>query len=112
MRLNKSEINKTESVELTVKVTNTGKVAGDEVVQLYITDEFSSATRPVKELKDFQRVSLSPNETKEVKFTITPEKLSYYDAQMNYGVEAGDFTIRVGSSSRNSDLINTQLTVK
>lgn len=112
VRLNKSEINKTESVELTVKVTNVGKVAGDEVVQLYITDEFSSATRPVKELKDFQRVSLSPNETKEVKFTITPEKLSYYDAQMNYGVEAGDFTIRVGSSSRNSDLINTQLTVK
>ncbi len=111
-KLSKNEISKTESVELTVKVTNTGKVAGDEVVQLYVTDEFSSATRPVKELKDFQRISLQPNETKEVKFTITPEKLSYYDAQMKYGVEAGEFTIRVGSSSRNNDLINKQLTVK
>ncbi len=114
VKLSKNEINKTEPVELTVKVTNAGgEMAGDEVVQLYITDEFSSATRPVKELKDFQRISLQPGEIKEVKFTITPpEKLSYYDAQMKYGIETGEFTIRVGSSSRNNDLINTQLTVK
>lgn len=111
-KLSKDEIGKTESVEFTVNVSNTGTMAGDEVVQLYITDEYSSATRPVKELKDFRRISLQPDETKEVKFNITPDKLSYYDADMKYGVEPGEFTIRVGSSSRDSDLISARLIVK
>ena len=78
---------------------NTGRRAGDEVVQLYIRDLVSSVTRPVKELKDFRRVSLAPGESKTVTFTLTPDKLSFLDLNMQRVVEPGEFDIMVGTSS-------------
>ena len=69
--------------KVSVTVTNTGKRAGDEIVQLYIRDLVSSVTRPVMELKDFKRISLAPGESKTVEFVITPDKLSFLDLNMN-----------------------------
>ena len=110
-KLEKKSITARESVAVTVEVTNTGKVAGDEVVQLYIRDKVSSVTRPVKELKDFQRVSLKPGETKKVKLEITPEKLAFHDVNMKFRVEPGLFEIMTGSSSRDEDLQKAELEV-
>ena len=81
-------------------VTNIGKRAGTETVQLYIRDLVSSVTRPVKELKGFQKISLEPGETKTVELEITPESLAFYDINMKYVVEPGEFEIMVGTSSR------------
>ncbi len=95
-----------------VNVTNTGKRSGEEVVQLYIRDNYSSVTRPVKELKGYQRVGLEPGESKAVRFTISPDLLAFYDMDMDYVVEPGTFTIMTGSSSRKKDLQKTTLEVK
>ena len=92
-------------------VTNTGRHEGTEVVQLYIRDRVSSVTRPVKELKGFERVSLGPGQTKTVALNITPESLAFYDVNMNYVVEPGTFEIMVGTSSRNKDLQTVTLQV-
>ncbi len=110
-RLSNSNMNGNENITVSLEVTNSGKMAGEEIVQLYIRDKVSSVTRPVKELKGYQRVALNPGETKTVKFTLTPESLAFYDIKMNYVVEQGEFTIMTGSSSRNKDLQNTTLTV-
>lgn len=99
--IDKTEIGKTESVKVSVEVTNTGKVAGNEVVQLYIRDVVSSGVRPIKELKDFVRVSLNPDETKTVSFTITPDKLAFYNPDLQKVVEPGDFNVMVGPNSVN-----------
>ncbi|HEV8485793.1 MAG TPA: glycoside hydrolase family 3 N-terminal domain-containing protein [Blastocatellia bacterium] len=85
--------------DVSVTVTNTGKRAGDEIVQLYIRDLVSSVTRPVMELKDFKRITLAPGESKTVTMVITPEKLSFLDLNMNRVVEPGWFDIMVGTSS-------------
>jgi beta-glucosidase len=85
--------------QVTVTVTNTGRRAGEEVVQLYIRDLVSSVTRPVKELKDFGRVALSPGESRTVAFTITPDKLAFYNLNMERVVEPGRFDVMVGGSS-------------
>ncbi|HUJ51422.1 MAG TPA: fibronectin type III-like domain-contianing protein, partial [Bryobacteraceae bacterium] len=92
--------------------TNTGARAGSEVVQMYIRDRFSSVTRPVKELKGFRRVFLDPGETAPVNFAIGPEQLAFYDIRMERVVEAGEFEIMVGTSSRASDLQTVILTVR
>jgi beta-glucosidase len=84
---------------VSVTVTNTGKRAGDEIVQLYIHDLVSSVTRPIKELKDFRRVSLAPGESKKIDFVVTPDKLWFYNMQMKRVVEPGWFDIMVGPSS-------------
>lgn len=84
---------------VSVTVTNTGRIAGDEIVQLYIRDKVSSVTRPVKELKGFERITLAPGESKKVSFRITPDKLSFLDQSMNRVVEPGEFDIMVGASS-------------
>jgi beta-glucosidase len=84
---------------VTVEVTNVGPRAGDEVVQLYIRDKVSSVTRPVKELRGFERVALGPGETKTVSFTLGPEALSLLDEQMKRVVEPGRFDVMVGQSS-------------
>ncbi len=84
---------------VSVTVKNTGKVAGDEIVQMYIRDEVSSVTRPIKELKGFERVHLAPGESKTVSFDITPDKLWFYDLNMRRVVEPGMFSIMVGPSS-------------
>lgn len=88
-----------ESIKVDVKVTNIGKVAGDEIVQLYIRDVIGSVTRPIMELKDFRRIPLALGETKTVSFTITPDKLQFHDIDMKRVVEPGDFKIMVGTSS-------------
>ena len=85
--------------QVSVTVTNTGRRAGEEVVQLYVRDRVSSVTRPVKELKDFTRVALSPGESKTVSFIVTPDKLAFYDLNMKRTVEPGWFDIMVGTSS-------------
>jgi beta-glucosidase len=84
---------------VTVDVTNTGKRAGDEVVQLYIRDVVSSVTRPTKELRGFERVSLKPGEKKTVTFTLGPDALSLIDRRMQRNVEPGKFDVMVGTSS-------------
>ena len=110
--LSKNEIEKNESVQVSIPVTNIGPMAGTEIVQLYIRDQFSSVTRPVKELKDFTRVELAAGETKTVKMNITPDKLAFYDQEMNRIVESGRFKIMVGASSKDEDLKTVTLTVK
>ncbi|KAF0150812.1 MAG: glycoside hydrolase family 3 protein [Ignavibacteria bacterium] len=97
--LSKSSIKKDEALTVTVDVKNTGKLEGKEVVQLYIRDLVGSVTRPVKELKDFAKINLKPGESKRVTFTITPEKLKFYDLNMNYVVEPGDFKVFIGTNS-------------
>jgi beta-glucosidase len=110
-RLERSRISSDQSTSVSVNVSNTGTVTGDEIVQLYIRDNFSQVTRPVKELKGFKKIKLSPGESKRVSFTITPEMLSYYNLDMQYVVEPGKFTLMLGSSSRNSDLKKVYLEV-
>lgn len=99
LRLAKETIAKDEAVKVLVDVSNIGKMKGDEVVQMYIRDELSTLTRPVKELKDFARVTLEPGETKTVEIEILPEKLKFWDINMEYVVEPGEFTVMVGNSS-------------
>ena len=110
LKISKTVIKANESVNVTIDVKNTGPRAGDEIVQLYIRDLVSSVTRPVKELKDFKRITLSPGETKQVSFTVTPDKLKFYDINMKEIVEPGDFDIMVGPSSQQYSTI--KLTVK
>ena len=99
LKITKPKIKTDEETTVTVDVKNTGKVPGDEVAQMYIRDEVSSVTRPVRELKDFARVSIEPGETKTVTFKITPEKLAFYNREMKRVVEPGMFKIMVGGDS-------------
>jgi beta-glucosidase len=111
LRLDKSKIKKDGSAKLKVDITNKGKRAGDEIVQMYIRDKVSSVTRPVKELKGFRRVSLKPGETKTVTFEIKPDHLAFHNINMSYVVEPGEFEIMVGNSSRDEDLQKIVLNV-
>ena len=95
-----------------VTVKNAGTMYGEEIVQLYIRDRFSSVTRPVRELKDFARVSLAPGESKTVEFAVTPEKLSFLDINLRPVVEPGEFIVMVGSSSADEDLLKTSFYVR
>jgi beta-glucosidase len=110
-RLEKSKIKNDESTKLLVDVTNSGKLEGSEVVQLYIRDCFSTVTRPVKELKGFEKIRLAPGETKTVTLEILPKSLAYTDINMEFRVEPGDFEIMVGGSSSDEDLTRLTLTV-
>lgn len=110
LQLQPSEIPVNGKSEVSVDVTNTGKYKADEIVQLYIHDVVSLPTRPVKELKDFARISLNPGETKTVKFTITPDKLEALGLDMKCEVQPGDFEIMAGGNS--NDLLTTNLRVK
>lgn len=87
------------SIKVTVTVKNTGKYAGKEVVQLYIRDLVGSVTRPVKELKGFEKISLAPGESKQVSFNITIKDLEFYTRDMSFKAEAGDFKVFVGTNS-------------
>jgi len=111
-RLTKARIKPDGSTSLLVDVSNTGRREGTEVVQLYIRDLVSSVTRPVKELKGFRKVRLKPGESTIVSFDITPDRLSFYNVNMEYVVEPGDFEIMVGNSSRDADLQKVLLQVK
>ena len=85
--------------QVSLDVANTGKIFGGEVVQLYINDVVSTVTRPVKELKGFEKVMLEPGEKKRVEFILTPEQLSFLDQDLHWVVEPGLFSVMVGSSS-------------
>ncbi len=111
LKLDKTTATANDTIKVTVNLSNTGKTDGTEVVQLYIRDDYSSATRPVKELKDYQRIFLKKGESKQVTFTLPAGKLAFYDLNMNYVVEPGTFTIMVGSSSKDKDLLKTKLTI-
>ena len=111
LRLAKTKIKRTGATQALVAVTNTGARAGTEVVQMYVRDRVSSVTRPVKELKGFAKIFLAPGETKTVALEITSESLAFWDVNMQYVVEPGEFEIMIGNSSRAADLQTTVLTV-
>ncbi len=90
-----------DTLAVTVTVENTGKMAGKEVVQLYIRDDAASVVRPVKELKGFEKIALAPGERQTVTFAITEDMLKFYNQQMEFVAEAGTFTVMVGNSSDN-----------
>jgi beta-xylosidase len=99
LSLQPSKIGLKEHTKVRVNLTNVGRVAGEEVVQLYIRDQVSSVTRPVKELKGFQRLQLQPGETKQVEFRVGPEELAFWNKAMEWVVEPGMFDIMVGGNS-------------
>ena len=104
VRLSDEKIQTKQSSEVKFEITNTGNREGTEVVQMYIRDLVSSVTRPVKELKGFNKVHLKPGETRTVHITIEPEVLAFYNINMNDVVEPGEFEIMVGTSSADKDL--------
>jgi len=110
-RLAKKKISRDAATRVLVDVTNTGPREGTEVVQMYIRDLVSSVTRPLKELKGFRKVFLRPGETQTVALDITPDLLSFYNIDMKYIVEPGEFEIMVGNSSRDCDLQKVMLHV-
>ena len=111
LRLARKKIPQHGRTQALIEVTNTGKRTGTEVVQLYIRDTVSSVTRPVKELKAFQKITLAPGETRTVALDITPDSLAFWDVNMKYVVEPGEFEIMAGNSSRDADLSKITLTV-
>ena len=111
VRLTKPRIKRNGSTQMLVDVTNTGRRQGTEVVQMYVRDRISSVTRPVKELRGFKRLSLEPGQKQTVALDLTPESLAFYDVNLKYVVEPGEFDILVGNSSRDRDLHKVTLTV-
>ena len=100
IKLSKIQLKGDETLTASVTVTNTGKVAGEEVVQLYIQDPVASISRPVKELKNFNKVLIQPGEKKEVSMEITTKDLMFYNSELKYDWEPGDFIIYIGTNSR------------
>ena len=111
VRLERSSIARHESTRVTATVTNTGHRRGSEVVQMYVRDRVSSVTRPVKELKGFEKVVLDAGTSVTVSIGITPESLAFYDIDMQRVVEPGEFEIMIGASSRIEDLTTVILGV-
>jgi beta-glucosidase len=111
-RLSSDEMESHGSITATISVTNTGNYDADEIVQLYLHDEVCSISRPVKELKGFQRIHLSKGESKNVTFTITPAMLKFYNADLSYVTEPGLFEVMVGPNSSTRDLHIKSFTLK
>ena len=111
VRLEKKVIRTNGRTRVLADVTNTGRRAGHEAVQLYLRDRVSSVTRPVKELRGFTKVFLQPGEATTVAFDLTPHALAFHDVRMREVVEPGEFTVMVGTSSRDEDLQTVTLTV-
>jgi beta-glucosidase len=99
INLSSQEMKSGESLTVSVTVKNTGSVAGKEVVQLYIRDLVGSVTRPVKELKGFQKIQLGAGESKQVSFTLTKNDLKFYDSELHFVAEPGEFKVFVGTNS-------------
>lgn len=112
LSVSEKEIDKNGNIIVSVDITNTGNIDGEEIAQLYIRDVYSSATRPVKELKDFKRILLKSGEKQTVKFTLPAEKLAFYDKNMKWNIEPGEFEVMVGTSSRSEDLLKTTFNIK
>lgn len=109
-KVDKTVFKKGQNLEVTVNVTNSGSRAGEEVVQLYIRDLVGSVTRPVRELKGFEKIMLKPGETKEVRFTVTDKDLSFYRRDMSFGSEPGEFEIMVGTNSLDVKKVKVRMT--
>ncbi|CEJ71687.1 Periplasmic beta-glucosidase precursor [Chryseobacterium oranimense G311] len=100
MSLSSTDLKGNQTLNISVTVSNTGKFDGEEVVQLYIRDLFGKVVRPVKELKGFQKIFIKKGESKKVDFKLTPEDLKFFDNDLNYDWEGGEFDIMVGTNSR------------
>lgn len=99
IRLNQSELSGDDRLVASVTVTNTGEYTGEETVQLYLNDPAASISRPVKELKGFQKIELAPGASQEVEFTITTEDLKFFNSELVYDWEPGEFNIYIGTNS-------------
>lgn len=99
LKLNATRMSPAGTITVTCSITNSGKYAGEEVVQLYLRDKVASLVRPVKELKDFQKVKLQPGEAKILRFVIDKDKLSFYNEKLQWVAEPGEFDLMIGSSS-------------
>ena len=106
IKLSAPEMIEIGSIKASVTVTNTGKVDADEIVQLYIRDIYASICRPIKELKDFKRVTIKAGESVEVEFEITSDKLKFYNSDLDYVIEKGDFELMIGPNSRDVKKVN------
>jgi len=109
LQLNAPQMRSDDKMTVSVDVENTGRRAGDEVVQLYVRDVVASMTRPVKELKGFQRVTLQPGEKRRVEFTLARDQLAFWNREMRFVVEPGEFRVMVGSNSQ--DVIEAKFDV-
>jgi beta-glucosidase len=99
LQLSKKKMNSNEQLEVSVTISNTGKYDGEEIVQLYLRDKVGSIARPVKDLKDFMKIQLNAGETKTIKFLIDREKLSFYNHNLQWVAELGEFELMIGASS-------------
>jgi beta-glucosidase len=100
LQMSKKKMKSNEQIEVTATIINTGKYDGEEIVQLYLRDKVGSIIRPMKELKDFQKINLKAGETRMIKFIINKEKLSFYNQQLQWVAEPGDFELMIGASSK------------
>jgi beta-glucosidase len=110
IKLSAPEIAMNGKVTASITIKNSGPRDGKEIVQLYIRDIYSTSTRPVKELKAFRKISLKAGESREVTFDLTTEDLKYYNHDLDYVCEPGDFEIMIGPNSR--DVKSVKLTLK
>lgn len=99
LQLDRHQLHDNEALTATFELSNTGTRAGSETVQLYLRDKVASLVRPVQELKDFQKLTLQPGETRTVRFLVERDKLSFYDAQLRWIAEPGEFELQIGSAS-------------
>lgn len=99
LKLNKTTLMEGESIKATINVTNTGDFKATEIVQLYTHDIYASLARPVKELKGFERITLNPGESRDVTFSITPDMLRFYNSELEYVWEPGEFEVMAGPDS-------------
>ena len=99
LKLSSFKMKTNEVIDVSFTLTNTGKCVGEEVVQLYLQDPVASVVRPLKELKDFQKLMLKPGESKTIHFTIDKQKLSFYNSKLEWVAEPGDFNLMIGASS-------------
>ncbi|NOT94579.1 beta-glucosidase BglX [Ferruginibacter sp.] len=100
LQMSKKKLKANEQIEVAVTITNTGKYDGEEIVQLYLRDKVGSIVRPMKELKDFQKINLKAGESRTIKFIINKEKLSFFNQQLQWVAEPGDFELMIGASSK------------
>ena len=103
IKLNKATLAAGQTIQATIEVKNTGNFDGEEVVQLYLQDIYGSVTRPVKELKGFQKIFIKKGETKTVTFTLTEEMLKFYNSDLKFAAEKGDFNLYIGANSRDNE---------
>jgi beta-glucosidase len=99
LQLSKKKMKANEQIEVSVNISNAGKYDGEEIVQLYLRDKVGSISRPIIELKDFRKITLKAGETRTIKFTIDKEKLSFYNQQVQWVAEPGDFELMMGAAS-------------